>query len=552
MARDIETNITANDKTGSGINSAVKNFNKLEENTKKITKKIGELPLGAIGGQLGTDLAQGLAKGLAPVATYALPILGAIGIGAAPLIGASISGAIIGGAGLGGVIGGLIIASKDARVQAAAKGIGDSLKIRLSAAGGAFVQPAIEGINTIKKSIDTVDLEGIFKNSARFVQPLAEGIGTAIESLGDGLESLIQNAGPSIDAIADGIAGIGQAVGTGLSSLADNGEGAADALRVLFAIINSSASSVFQLVNVLTELYEINRAIGGDILLRTALKAMGQDLDGVGENGRKAGSGTFAAAGGIQKAGDAAGNAVPQLKSVAEQMQDAADAARGLYDAQTTTAEALARASKAARENGETLSLNSEKGRENRTAVSNLAGAINRQYAEFVKVNGEGAAASALAVRLRGSFIKAAEGFGIGAGKARELANRILGIPQKRDARINVNSAQAKQNALDVRDAINSVQSRTVTLTVRTRYRGDGNNENSPSIGGGGGRTFSLNSGGATFAANSAVARTGGPTPVVAPNVENKITVFVGDQKVRAIVKDEIRNEQFRSQGRRY
>lgn len=473
MARDAEIDIVANDKTSKGVNSARKNMEGLEKDTHKILKRIGDLPLGAIGGQLGNSLAKSVAKGLAPVAEYAVPILGAIGVGAAPFIAASISGAILGGVGIGIAGIGLAVAAQDARVQAAFKGVGESLKKRLFDAGGAFVEPAIDGINTIKKAIDTIDIEGLFRNSARFVQPLADGVAKAMESLGNGIESLVANAGPSIDAIADGIAGIGKAVGDGLTSLSDNAESSASALRLLFGIISTSITYVSTMVNVLTELYEIGQKIGADTAFRLFLKGMGADLDAVGENGRKAGSGTFGAAGGIQAAGDAASAAAAPIKTVAEQLHDAADAGRSLYDSQTSAAEALKRATDAFKENGKTLSTNTAKGRENRTALSNLASALTRQYEETVKVNGAGRVADQVATANRASFIKLATQLTGSASKARALADQLLGIPKKTDTKATLNKTSASAAAAAYKKQLDNIpRSITTVVTIARRVTG--------------------------------------------------------------------------------
>lgn len=560
MARDIETNITANDRTGNAVNSAIKNYNKLDERTKKIAKNMGDLPFGAIGGKAGSDLAKGIAKGLAPVAQYALPILGAIGIGAAPLIGASIAGAIIGGAGIGGVVGGVLLASKDARVQSAFDGLSTRLEARLLKAGGSFVEPTIQGIRTIEKSLDTIDFAGIFKDAARYVDPLARSIGSMVEDLGNGVEKLIRNAGPSIAAIADGIEDMGEALGTGLESLADNGEGAADALRTLFGIINSSISGTLQLVNVLTELYEINRKIGGDTGLRLFLKAMGQDLDDVGENGRKAGSGTFGAADGITKAGDAAEQAAAPVKSLAEKMEEASSAARSLYDSQTTVGEAMKRASNAAKENGKTLSSNSEKGRENRQALSGLASALNRNYNEYVKVNGAGAKAEGIANRNYNAFVKAARGFGLSTSAAKKLAGSILGIPAKRETKSAFDASKAKRDIAIYKNSIGSIPSyKRTTVEIAAKVTGSslGRSALSSAL-----NKQSLKFSTANFTATGYAQRAsdgeggtlGGATPV---DVTNNLTVFLDgkyiDAKTATAITAERRRNQYRqSVGKRY
>lgn len=441
--RDVTVDILANDKTSRGISSAAKGFAGLERDTKKAVKSIESLPLGQIGGSAANGFVTSFTKGISGIAGQAAPYIAAVGVGAAPLIGATLAGAIIGGAGIGGVIGGLVVASKDVRVQGAADAVGQKFQARLEKAADSFVQPAIEGLDRIQGALDSIDIESIFRSSSQYVLPLADGVSRAVESLGDGIESLVKNAGPAVDAIADGIAGIGEAVGKGLGDLADNGDSAADALRVTFGVINSSISPTLQLINVLTELYEINRKIGGDTGLRLVLKALGQDLDTVGENGRRAGGGTFGAAEGIQKAGDAADEATQPVKSLAEQMSEAAEAASDLFDSATEVGAALDTASEAARENGKSLNANTEKGRENRTALSNVAKALRENYEQYVAVNGAGGKAEGVAEANRAAFVKTARQFTKTAGEAEALADKILGIPKKRETQSVFDKASA-------------------------------------------------------------------------------------------------------------
>lgn len=474
--RDVTVDILANDKTGKGTRSAGDNFDKLNQRATKAVKGIESLPLGALGGKAGNDFVKGLLKPLAGLSGQAAPIFAAVGIGAAPLIGAAISGAIIGGAGIGGVAGGLIIASKDVRVQAAADTVGKRIESRLERAAGVFVEPAIKGVERLGAAVDTVDLEGIFRDASRYVEPLADGIGDAIESLGDGIEALVRNAGPAIDAISDGIGDFGEVVGDGLEQIATHGDSAADALRVTFGIINSSVGGTLKAVDVLTKLYEINRKIGGDTGLRLLLKATGQDLDNLGESGRRGGSGTFAAADGIEKVADEAEAAAPDLRTLAEKMDDAADAATDLFDSTTDLAGALDAASEAARENGKTLDANTEKGRDNRNALSSVARELRDNYDAYVAVNGAGAGATRVAEQNREAFIRTARQFGATSERAERLANDILGIPQSRGTKADFNANKAKRDISSYKGDIRSIPTykRTVVEIARIVTGGTG------------------------------------------------------------------------------
>jgi hypothetical protein len=245
---EVVIHVKAENETASDLAGARREFDKFGKDVIKSTVSAGM--------SAGASFTKSLGSTVASTSGQLAPILGAVGIAAAPLIASSIAGAVIGGAGVGGVVGGLVVASKDARVQAATKTFSDDFGKRLEKGAGTFVAPTIKGIDTIKKSLDTVNIEGIFEDSAKFVEPLAQGIGDAIEGLGDGIEDLVDNAGPVIDTIADGIGDIGEAVGNGMSSLADNAESSAEALDDVFGAMEMITSTSFGTINALVEMNE--------------------------------------------------------------------------------------------------------------------------------------------------------------------------------------------------------------------------------------------------------------------------------------------------------
>lgn len=191
-----------------------------------------------------------LGKTLAAAGANVGPVLGtSVGVAAAPFVASVMAAGIIGGVGLGGVAGGLAFAAKDQRVREAAKGVSTSVAQEMKSGAAAFVGPAIQGIGIIKKSIDTVDFDQIFRDSAKNVVPLAQGVGRMIEGLGDGIEDLSAVAGPVVAQIADGLGDIGEAAGEGMSSLADNADQAAASLGTLMDTAALATSAVFGIIN---------------------------------------------------------------------------------------------------------------------------------------------------------------------------------------------------------------------------------------------------------------------------------------------------------------
>ncbi len=300
--------------------------------------------LGDVGTEAAPEVSTKLMARLGPLLA-SLPVSGPLGaalvgaaVSAAPLLGAAVAGGILGGVGVGGVVGGLVLASKDTRVTSAMDGLKAQLQRRLQIAAGPFVAPMLAGVKDVQAAINTIDIESIFRNSARYVAPLTNGITSAVESIGNAIEGLVENAGASVNVIGRSIAMVGETLGAGLSSLTDNSAEAADALATLMGIVNMTVGSTFMLVNVLTELYGISKAIGGDFVLQTLLKVTGSAMDDTADSADKAGKST-------QDLGIKMEQATAKAEAQKVAQDNLTSAQKGLSDAQTAykaTLDALA------------------------------------------------------------------------------------------------------------------------------------------------------------------------------------------------------------------
>jgi ribosomal protein S9 len=178
-----------------------------------------------------------------------------------------------------------------------------------------------------------------------------------------------------------------------------------------------------------------------------------------------------------------------------------------LYDANTQVAQALRDASKAIDDNGRGMSVNTEKGRENRTTLARLAGTLNSQYDAYVKVNGAGQAADAVMRSNRESFIKVATAASGSSAKARALADDLLGIPSVKPKITLLDNASGKID--NVINRLAAVRSKTVTLSIAVRQSGDASALRKQSL-----PAFSANQHFGQTTGDAGMSRTGGPTKV--------------------------------------
>lgn len=364
-----------------------------------------------------------------PIAGPMTAAIGGAAAAAAPLLGATIAGAVIGGVGIGGVIGGLVVAAKDPRVQAAATQLGARLSERLRLAAMAFVGPAIDGIGQIDRALATIDIEGIFRKSATFVQPLAAGVASAVTSIGNALEKLVGNAGGPVRAIADGIALIGKSAADGLGSLADNAAEAEQALRVLFGAIDSAVKVTFQLVNALTELYGIGQKIGADTGLQLVLKLTGTEMDKLGDSARRTGSGTFGLNKNVQALATSADMTRLSLAGLAAESAN-------LANKNLSAAEATLRLREATHAAKEAADKHSKVSYAEETALVAMARATNASTAALDEQGRTAGEAAKAHETNRKKLIAVAIQMGYTKAEAKKLANQYLATPKNVNTKI--------------------------------------------------------------------------------------------------------------------
>jgi hypothetical protein len=539
MPRDVEYNVTANDKSGSALTSAENRFKASQERIDKINKEHGEKRqkdldessakigrnLERVFGATAPKLAQSLAGGFATAGEAAGPLLAAGLVAAAPLLGAVVSAGIIGGAGVGGVIGGALLAAKDPRIKAAGKTLGENLLADLQQDATPFIEPLLQAIGQVDAAFDRLRprIQNVFKNSAQFVAPLTDGVIRATDGILRGFEKLTSKAGPVIDQLSDSVGDLGEATGDALSTIAGGSESAAKGLGDVTDKLSTLIRVSGFVVRGLTEIYgwmdklKITTTLLGPIGQVYDLFTHGTEDATKATDEHKRSMDLLAQS--YQRDQEGIDRTNQYLADSQKLMDDAAAAAneltnsnRSLYDSETSLGRALENANKARKENGRTLDANTEKGRANRDALSGVAKAARDEYDAFVKVNGVGPKSAALADTLRGKFIALAEKLGASKTQANNLANSILGIPGKKDVKITATS-NAAQVSKETKDHLNSVHSKTVSLTVQVNASRLASVENRLNRLGGS-MYGAAEPSWAAVDGRGGTARTGGPTPV--------------------------------------
>lgn len=516
-ARDVRVKITADDDTGRGVTSAAKNFQGLEDQVKKTTGRIG-----AEGRKAGDALGSGVLAGLRTVATTGAPVLAGVAVAAAPLIGATVAAAVLGGAGAGGIIGGVALASRDARVQEAGKLLKERLFSGLEDSASPVLEPLLDAMGQAYAQAEDFDriMSRVFRGISDDIAPLADSLLDAAAALGEGFADAVEGSGPVLAAFGDGVERIATAAGEGLSLLADNGVEAAQAVSDIASSIVLATDATFRLVDALSTVYGYARAyaevttgnVAGGVAIVAAMELQTTATRDLGE--------------GLQFTAAEAEDAAAAVQALNDEIFRAAGINIAAAEANLRYNEAV----KAARDSVDGLSKVSAEEEQN---LLRQAAASNTVVQALLDQGASTEAVAAATVTARGEFIGTATAMGITRERAEELANSYLAIPEtvRTTAVVDAASAQAEIERLRARLG-------QIPATVNVAIRVTGTDVSRAAVAAGlAKQNFSASAGfqraehaerqfmateRATFAPSGGVRRAGGPEPV---SVENTVNV---------------------------
>jgi hypothetical protein len=451
---------------------------------------------------------------------------------------------VIGAAGAGGVIGGVLLAARDPRVTAAGTKLGASLLGSLEQDAAPFIEPVLKAIDTVENRFQQMNgrISSIFSKSSGFLDPLVDGALDGVEGILRGVDALVRRGKPVMESFGRAFATIGDSIGNAFETISGGSEDAATALDYTARTIGAFIEVTGYLIRGLTETFGVITYIPSKLLLvsdaLSRATGIGREYNlGAQQTGDASVRAADGVAGLVNKAnglyyaysssGEAMDRTNQYLADSEKAMADAEKAAydlitanHSLYTSEIDVEQAVADANKSRKENGKTLDLHTQKGRDNARALDAVGAAARSQYDAFVQLNKEGPASAALADKLRAQFVKTATSFGVSADEANRMAAEIYGIPPKKDVKIKTES-NAVQVSRETKKALDMVNSKRINIDVVVNTSRLASIENRLNRLGG----SMYNAAGASWAAldsNSGTARTGGPTPV---NVSSNVAV---------------------------
>jgi hypothetical protein len=319
--------------TLSFLRSIRKEIVDLGKDTEKVGAKAGKQLTGGFG-----DALQALP---AQVRGSAMLAIAGIGVAMSPVLGAMLSAAVVGGVGTGGIIGGIALASQDARVQDAAKGVGQRFMAGLSAEAGVFVAPVVDALGILESAgrEATATLGNGFRRLAPLITPLAHGIEGLVREVGPGLSAAFEAAEPAIRAIAHELPEVGAAISDALKSISGESDSATEGMLTLFHVLETGIRVTGDIVGVLSAIFHwLIKVEGAALEIGSSLPPILGPFSALLDLGAK-GAGELA--GELNDAKDSTHDFSGSLGGLSAKLGDTAQASRDAHDALVDLAKSI-------------------------------------------------------------------------------------------------------------------------------------------------------------------------------------------------------------------
>lgn len=424
---------------------------------KQIRRGRGELAnLRRIQSDIGA--AQGLAAAGAPgmgeialkMAPLIVPAVGALAVTIGGVIAGAVSGLTVGG----GMLGGILSATKDGRVRAAASEFGDTISKEFFSGGAVFADPVVDSLKILQDDFASMNLGTAFAKAAPDVETLAHGIGDMGKNLMPGFNRVMDRSGEYTGILAGGLADTGKALSDMLITLVES-KGAADGLRGAFVGLTAAIEDGGDLLGGLSDGFHFFAtgaayATGAleDFLPVQILSGGMQDewnnrwekTAQVGEYASTAMHKFNQDAAEQRRAFDAAENsmrdyagattfAAGEVIKLNSALEDTRRKFVGWKSAEADAEEAIDNLALSLDENGKTFDIHTQKGRDNQRALEDVAKASAEAAQQKYNETGSLAQAQKVYDIYRQDLIKTLIQAGLTRKEAEKLAEAWLGVP---------------------------------------------------------------------------------------------------------------------------
>ncbi len=258
------------------------------------------------------------------------------------------------------------------------------------------------------------DVQGAFGDVGKHIEPLAAGLAQLVENVMPGLREGLKAAGPVLDELAAALPAIGTAISDMFHDLSEDGaaQGAVKGMRVLAAAVIGAFRVIGAVVGWLSRQFNTTTMFVADMLtLLSKIPGIGKLFEGAAASARdfaNAGSGTALSldatgvaadqtASAMRRQGDATNYAARAAQDLSAKMAHIIDVELGAKNAAIQFEAALDAITESAKENGRTLDIGTEKGRNNASAIlDGVRAAEAKRQADIEMAGGVNASAAAV------------------------------------------------------------------------------------------------------------------------------------------------------------
>ncbi len=237
-------------------------------------------------------------------------------------------------------------------------------------------------------------------------------------------------------------------------------EAASAAFNQMVAETDGSKESIANLIDLMPaykdQLVETANALGMNTDNATLAKIATEGLGGTAEG----------AAGAVNGVGDAAASAADGLQEMLDGLVSLGLATLSERDALRSYEEAVDGISESIKENGTSLDITTEKGRNNQAAFDALAKSGLDAADAMVQNGADQKTVQNQLQRTYDDLITAAGQFGITGKKAENMAKEVMGIPKNVDIKTWMSDA-AKKQAVDLKKVLEELNGKTVKTFVK-------------------------------------------------------------------------------------
>lgn len=423
--------------------------------------------------------------------TYVAPVLVGAAVAAVPLVAAALGGAVIEGIAGAGIAAAIVGQLHDPQVRSAwhdfaadgkaeLKDVTSGLAPELAAAAGYFS-------NTLKAA--KPDLTQFFNDLQPVIANLTEGIGGFVTGSIQGLDSLGKAAGPVSVELSNALSQAGVEFGDFLKDISSDTQGAGDALLIMVAVFSGALRTLGGLIkvseavidtamnNLETNLGAAGKALQALGVAGSPAEALGRKLTGVSNNigrMRDQSAGAATATESFTKVTYESSRSLDAQAKSADKSVDSFDqllnVMSGVADTELDVKDAIHDFTKSLKDNGDSIDINTQKGRDNRRAFNQAAEAAERHRQAMLDAGQSAKKADAAFDREIGSLVAAARAAGLNTRQINAMLH-AMGLIRNKNGKITIIGARkAKSDADGVTSSMNRIPSHKTSI-IDTIFR---------------------------------------------------------------------------------